>query len=221
MNPNWINRPPVPTEFAGLRLIRVGTAKHFEAIITSDHMIGCLTHFYKRRTIPCTAPDCQADCDGVPARWHGYLSVLCTRTRTHYVLELTALAAVPVAEFDDAKGSLRGAMLDATRLGNKPNGPVSCVISPSSADLRTLPRAVHLERFLATIWHLNPAREDVGPNPPPGPNIRNSLLADPPTSSTEPLRFPLHPLLAETRKGNGQLPNAPYVGPPQFDPDAP
>lgn len=221
MEPRWINRPPTPTEFAGLRLIRVGTAKQFEAIITSEQLTGCITHFWKRRTTPCSAPDCPACRDAVPGRWHGYLSVLCTRTRTHFVLELTALAAVPVAEFADAKGSLRGAMIVATRLGNKANGPVQCTVSPSSADLRTLPRAVHMEKFLRTIWNLDTKREDVGPKPPRGQNIRNTLPADPPTSPTEPLRFPLHPLVAETRKSNGKPPAAPYVGPPQFDPNEP
>lgn len=200
----WINRPPSPSEFAGVRLGRVQPGRDFEAIITCEHMVGANTHFAKRRTQPCTGPDCPWCLDAIPARWHGYLSVLSTRTRSQHVLELTSLAAAPVADYDDKKGSLRGAMIVAMRTGNRPNSPVTCTISPTDADLRTLPQGVNLEKFLTTIWGLQPERGDVEPIPPDGPNIRNTPLADPPASSTGPLRFPLHPLVAETRKGNGQ-----------------
>jgi len=220
MDDLWKNEPPAPTEFAGIRLGRVQAGRDYEAIITSDAMVGRDTHYWKRRTTPCTGPDCPCCLDGTPARWHGYLSVLSTRSRTHHVLELTALAAVPVAEYARRKGSLRGALIQARRLGNRPNSPVNLTCSASDADLRTLPRGVNLKRFLCTIWNIPYDCEDVTSAPHLGPNIRNSLLADPPGSSPQSLRFPIHPLVQDTRKGNGQLPNAPYVGPPQFDPDA-
>jgi hypothetical protein len=120
------------------------------------------------------------------------------------VLELTALAAAPVAEYAKRKGSLRGALIHAARLGNKPNSPVNVQISNSDADLRTLPHGINLKRFLCTIWNVPYDCEDVVANPPAGQNIRNILPANPPTSPTEQLRFPIHPLIAERRKSNGE-----------------
>jgi hypothetical protein len=120
---NWQNRPPEPTEFAGIRLVRVGPGKSIEAIITCDHLIGANTHFAHRRTQPCTGPDCSLCRDAVPARWHGYLSIWSTRNRSQAVLELTALAAVPVADYDDRKGGLRGALITATHRCTLPSRP--------------------------------------------------------------------------------------------------
>lgn len=204
MDGQWKNEPPTPTEFAGIRLLRVGTGKVADAIVTSDALVGRDTHYWKRRTTPCTGPDCPCCHDAVPARWHGYLSVLSTHNRIHYVLELTALAAAPVAEYAKRKGSLRGALIHAARLGNKPNSPVNVQISNSDADLRTLPHGLDLKRFLCTIWNIHEDYEELQPEPPAAPNTRNILPEDPPTSPTDALRFPIHPLVAETRKGNGE-----------------
>lgn len=203
---DWINRPPAPTEFAGIRLIRVATAKTLEAIITCDHLVGRNTHFAKRRTQPCTGPDCPWCADATPAHWHGYLSVLSTRNRTQLVLELTALAAGPVADYDDKKGSLRGAMLVAQRTGNRPNSPVQATISPSDADLRTLPRSVNLKKFLCALWSIPYESEHVRPETPIRPNIRNTHEADPPASPPLPSRFPQHPAVVEAHKRNGDAP---------------
>lgn len=206
MDDIWINRPPAPTEFAGIRLGRVQPGRDFEGIVTCEHLVGANTHFAKRRTQPCTGPDCPWCADAIPAHWHGYLSVWSTRHRTQHVLELTALAAVSVADYDDKKGSLRGAMILARRTGNRPNSPVSVTISATDSDLRLLPRGVNVKKFLCTLWSIPFDPETERSKPPAGQNIRNTLLADPPTSPTEPLRFPIHPLIAELHKGNGQAP---------------
>jgi hypothetical protein len=200
----WKDRPPAPTEFGGIRLGRVQPGKDYEALITCESMAGHDTHWWKRRTVPCTAPDCAACCEGTPARWHGYLSVYSTRTRINSVLELTSLAAASVAEYEDRHGSLRGALLRANRLGNRPNSPVSVTIVPFDGDLRTLPRAVDLRRFLETIWSVKPNREDGQDDPPAGQNIRNTLVAGPPTCTTRPLKSVHHPATIEAAKSNGK-----------------
>jgi hypothetical protein len=170
---HWINRPPTPTEFAGIRLVRVPPNKTIEAIATSETLIGCNTHFAHRRTQPCNGPDCSLCLDGVPARWHGYISIFSTRSRTHAVLELTSLAAQPIADYQDRHGTLRGAQITATRIGNRPNAPVSVSICPCDVDLRTLPRPVCLQKFLTVLWNLETQSKDRQADPHPGPNIRN------------------------------------------------
>lgn len=202
----WKNKPPAPTEFAGVRLIRVATGKDFEGIITSNGLVGHDTHWWKRRTVPCTSPDCAACCDGTPARWHGYISVYCTRNHAHYVLEMTSLAAAAVDDFAERHGDLRGSLIRAARQGNRPNSPVAIAVYAHDSDLRTLPRAINLEHFLETIWSLKPNRDDPGEKPPAGQNIRNTLLSDPPTSSSEPLQLSRHPLSIEKAKSNGKGP---------------
>jgi hypothetical protein len=187
---NWKNRPPAPNEFGGIRLLRVPKAKTLELLITSDHLIGCDTHFSHRRTIPCTGPNCPLCLDGSPARWHGYVSICSTRQNAQAVLELTALAAQPVIDYQDRHGSLRGARLKAMRVGNHDNSPVNCSLEPSDVDLRTLPAAVHLENFLTVIWHLDKPNGNGQEKPHPGPNIRNTGGTHPPGSPAQPSPLP-------------------------------
>lgn len=205
MDDLWENDPPAPTEFAGLRLIRVGTARELECVITSDALTGRQTHFWKRRTTPCTGPDCPACIDAVPARWHGYVSAISSRTKAQFVLELTALAAHPIAEYLKRKGTLRGAMLVARRIGSKPNSPVTCVISPCDCDLRTLPRAVHMKKFLCTVWNL---AFDDAPTEATTPDEPHHAGPPEPTDddfAEDRLRFPIHAYQDAIRKSNGKL----------------
>jgi hypothetical protein len=182
--PVWINRPPAPTDFAGIRLIRVQPGKNLEAYVTSTTMVGLNTHFAHRRTVPCTGPNCPCCLAAIPARWHGYISICSPRTKTSYVLELTALAAAPIADYLDKKGTLRGAYVQAHRTGSKPNSPVQLTISASDVDLRTLPGGVDLEKFLMTIWGQtkSPATPPSATRPPNGrPHIPE--IDDPDTTA--------------------------------------
>jgi hypothetical protein len=162
---HWTDRPPAPTEFAGIRLLRVPPRACYDAIITSPKMVGRYTHFVNRRTVPHTDGDCQPCLDGHIPRWHGYVSIYNPATHSHSVLELTALAAGPLADFEDRHGSLRGAELRAQRIGSAPNSPVRCIVTAADHDQRKLPRAVDLRKFLCTIWRL-PYTEPTQQQPP-------------------------------------------------------
>lgn len=189
----WKNRPPAPNEFGGIRLIRVDKDRGLDAVITSNTLVGRDTHFTNRRTAACTGPDCSYCLDNVPARWHGYISICSTRLTSQAVLELTALAAQPIIDYQDRHGSLRGARLRASRKGNKHNSPVTCEVLPSDLDQRTLPRGVHLENFLAVIWHLDGKSQTGQGIPPPGPNIRDTLCGNPLEQTPHPPQLPLEP----------------------------
>jgi len=150
--PEWSNRPPQKSEFAGIRLVRVPAKGSIRGLVTSTHLLGCLTHYYRQRTAPCEGVNCQACRDGHAPRWHGYISYLDANGHNHRVLELTALAAQAVAEFDDRNGTLRGAIFYAERTGGRPNSPVAVTVEPHDTDLRKLPDPLDLEKFLTTIW---------------------------------------------------------------------
>jgi hypothetical protein len=152
MSPNWTHKPPPPTEFAGLRLIRVGAGTRIAGICLSQQLLGCYTHYTRRRTIPCEGAGCQFCEDAGVPRWHGYLAIQSLATKNVAILELTALAAVPIAEYLERNGSLRGTRIDATRTGARNNAPVSATIQPADTDLRQLPREPNVQRFLEILW---------------------------------------------------------------------
>jgi len=151
---DWDDNPPGPTEFAGIRLIRVGKGQVLQGVITSPTMVGRYTHFVRRRTIPHFDHDCPECLNGSEARWHGYISIQHLGGHVHSVLELTALAAAPIKEFQERHGSLRGSELYARRVGNAPNSPVQTIVNAADHDLRKIPQPVDLRAFLCTIWRI-------------------------------------------------------------------
>lgn len=173
MSPNWSDRPPAPTEFAGLRLIRVAAGSRAAGICLSQNLIGCYTHYTRRRTIPCEGAGCQFCEDSGPPRWHGYVALQSLANKTVAVLELTALAAVPLADYLDRQGTLRGARIDATRTGSRANAPVTATVQPADIDLRQLPREPNVRRFLEILWDVKPSTQARELAPPLGQNIRN------------------------------------------------
>jgi hypothetical protein len=182
----WTDQPPDPGEFAGIRLIRVPPKSIFEGVVTSPTLQGCPTHYAERRTQPCTGDACRHCLAGHLPRWLAYLSIQSQRTRAHVVLELTALAAGPIAEFAKRHATIRGTYLTAERTGARPNAPVHVNIRPHDSDQRILPPPVDLKRFFALLWHLTDTPTDSVAEPHQGPNIRNSYDTDPPGPIPEP-----------------------------------
>jgi len=187
MDPAWNDRPPPPTEFAGIRLIRVSPTRDLVGIITSHKLTGCPTHYVHRRTQPCTGANCVHCLDGLQPRWHGYLSIRSPYSETQYVVELTSLAAGPVADYQDRHGDLRGARLHAKRSSPKPNSPVQTEVLPHDTDLRTLPNEVNMRKYLTMLWSVPSDGQNGQGNPHPGPNIRDTIHPstpdDPPQTS--------------------------------------
>ena len=181
---DWDDNPPAPTEFAGIRLIRVPKGQVLVGIITSPTLVGRYTHFVRRRTIPHYDVDCQECLTGSEPRWHGYISIWSPTGHAHSVLELTALAAAPVKDFQDRHGSLRGAEIHAQRMGNAPNSPVQTRLDAADHDLRRIPQPVDLRAFLCTIWR---------------------IPLDAQASHADRLS-PIDDQLTEARKGNGEAP---------------
>lgn len=197
----WQNEPPLPTDFAGIRLLRVPAKSFLRGIITSDKLVGAPTHYANRRTQPCQDKDCELCRDGNQPRWHGYISLIHTASNNHIVLELTALAAVPIKDWETRHGSLRGANIRAERPGNRDNSPVQCRLEAADHDLRVLPLGVHLVTFLEHLWSPGtrppaPTGRQAGhPEPPPEPNIRNTLRRNHPEQLPHPAESLGEPIL--------------------------
>jgi len=122
--PNFSNAPPETGHGQALRLIRTPAPGKLIAICTSPKLVGCPTHFWRMRTIPCEAPNCEACDNGVPWRWHGYVSAVNIKSNEHFIFECTAQAAETFTQFTERHGSLLGCTFEATRLGDHANGRV-------------------------------------------------------------------------------------------------
>jgi len=142
-------------------IVRTPTAKPLIAIVTSTDLVGCFTHFFKGRTMPCEGDGCEACESGLPYRWHAYQSVLTQKDHLHCLFESTAQASENFTEFRDAHGTLRGCLFEASRLHQKPNGRI--IIRTKPADLKdiNLPRPPDIVKCLSILWGFSTAAVSV------------------------------------------------------------
>ncbi len=148
------NAPPSDPRGIALPLTRTPSTGNLRALITSDDLIGCYTHFWKGRTLPCDVDDCAACAGGMPYRWHAWVSALTSQKRQHILFEMTAQVAEVFAEYKTANGTLRGALFDANRPSRRPNGRVCVQIKSQDLTGITLPTAPDLIKCLSIIWNI-------------------------------------------------------------------
>lgn len=148
------NQLPEERRGVGLPIRRTPAAGVLAAVITSPDMLGAYTHYYGGRTVPCARPDCKACADGLPYRWHGYVSAWDLRTAEHVLLEVTAAGAEPLVEYHRSHGTLRGCEIRASRPTKRHNGRVAIHTRPYDLKTARLPREPNLLAVLAHLWSL-------------------------------------------------------------------
>ena len=151
--PNWSARPKEKKDHLNLTLLRTPVGSGLTGIVTCDQMIGCDTHYYEGRTIPCESPSCQACEAGIGTRWHGYLSIWSPKTTHHAILELTADASEEVYRYYELAGTLRGCMLSSRRKNAKNNSPIEITTKPANLAGLALPPPPNLADAMCLIWY--------------------------------------------------------------------
>jgi len=163
--PTYRKNLPAQGAHQGFDLKRTPDSGALQAIITSDDLLVCDTHFYHGRTSPCerlmneegkTVDDtqCGACCEKIAYRCHVYVSAFDAKRGDHFIFECTANAAKTLEEYRNATGTLRGCVLYANRPKGLKNSKV--VIETSTVNLAKvkIPPGPDLIRALAVIWRL-------------------------------------------------------------------
>lgn len=151
---NFTNAPPDDARGNGLPLIRTPRAKPIVAVVTCRNVIGCNTHFWGGRTVPCDAAECEPCQNGAPWRWHGYVSAFDHRTKLHFLFETTARAAEPFKEWFDQHGTLRGVKFEAIRHQQRANGRVNIRLKSVDPIEFPIPAEPNIMAALAIIWNI-------------------------------------------------------------------
>jgi len=189
--PHWTDHVPSNATKYGFDLRRTPPDRPLTAIIISPDLIGCHTHFYGGRTIPCEQTDCPACADNMPSRWHAYVACWDPRTQETFIFETTAKGAQPLENYRDSFGTLRGCLFLAARPKRRKNAKVE--IATKTADLTriTLPPPIDIMRAMAVIWQI-PA------NACSTPSAEHST----PTVQTDPAV--MHRMRSELQPANGK-----------------
>jgi len=153
--PRWTTTPPAETHHTTLPIIRTPARGEFSGLITSPDQIGCPTHYWHGRTIPCEANDCEPCQQGNPWRYHAYLTIWSRKKNEHYLFEFTQQAANKIAEYREKHGTLRGHLLTAHRPSQKPNGRIQILLQPIDLSSIDIPRPVDIQTILLHLWAMD------------------------------------------------------------------
>lgn len=148
------NEIPKDPRGHGLPILRTPAGMDLEAIITSDNLVGCNTHFWGGHTVPCTGDDCEPHKAGSPYRWHAYQSAYNPKDQLHFIFECTAAGAAPFPKYRKEHGTLRGCQFKAYRWKRRRNGRVIIRCQPCTFPVAALPAAPVLENIMAIMWRL-------------------------------------------------------------------
>lgn len=163
--PAFSNQLPTQQKHMGYDIKRTPAASPLRAIVTSDDILVCNTHFWHGRTLPCermqtdaagnvTAGDCQPCNDAMPYRTHVYVSAFDGKTHEHFIFECTSNAAKAFAEHRAAAGTLRGCGFQASRPKCGKNSKVIIELIATNPARLQLPEAPNLIKALCVIWRL-------------------------------------------------------------------
>lgn len=134
-------------------LIRTPHTKPLKAIITSEKIIACPTHYHARRTIPCKGPaQCDLCATGHKWRLHAYVSAINLENLGHVIIEFPARQYDQLAEWYKRFGTIRGLYIESTRPNARPNGPINLVIKRPASPPPNLPDPLNLKLLLCKIW---------------------------------------------------------------------
>lgn len=163
--PRFSTSLPPKSANHGYTLRRTPPAAPIRAIITSERLTVCDTHFYHGRTCPCerevneqgkTIDDsrCPACRDKQSWRTHAYLSAYDVKAHEHFIFECTDAAAKPLEEYFTANGTLRGCCLNAYRAKQAANSKVTIIATPTNLQNVSLPAAPDVTAALCVLWRI-------------------------------------------------------------------
>lgn len=177
MPAQWTATVPVTPHALAFRILRVPTDGTLKLCLTSNDLVGCHTHWWNGRTVPCTLPACPPHEAGSSTRWHGYLAALLSKTREHVIWEFTALAAEAIEAYRSTHPTLRGALVTAHRFTPKPTARVHCILSDAQVGQLALPDPPDLTAVLSHLWGLPTQTTDAVGRPGPRSRARNGQPA--------------------------------------------
>jgi hypothetical protein len=126
--------------------------------IVSVRPVTLWTHWDGSDRVRCggSAETCLWCMASAAKRWSGYLACVSRQSTRQWLAELTygAVRTSPSRELRDPGLPLRGLLLTLTRLGAKPNSPVSVSVEPSLRPLPSLPDAVDVRGLLLARFRL-------------------------------------------------------------------
>lgn len=137
------------------QLLRIPPAGKIRFRSLTSAWIAAETHWNGKGTDLCTETlKCHACLAGIRKVWKGYLLGESTTSKAIKIVEITALAAFQLLEFEWRKKSLLGAVITVNRKGEKRNGPCTAAIEGWQEVLNPITMEI-LEHCVSTIYRVH------------------------------------------------------------------
>lgn len=127
----------------------------WKMIVTCEKLFLPHTHWLRGRTLPCMGDGCGACGAEMPRRPEGFVSVVASHNRKHFILRVTRDVAIVLLRHADARHPLRSTMFTAKRRGEKPNGHVQASVDDLQFEVARLPAAPNVELHLLRVWRVD------------------------------------------------------------------
>lgn len=164
---DWTATPPTDSCRPGMRLVRTPKDHKLEVLSVSRDLVGLFTHFWQKRTRPCTGPLCEPCQAGAEKRWHAWLGGWLPRINELCIFEMPAQAAMKLVKYREHHGTLRAARIFAYRPSMEPNGRVVLLVDRWNKSECDLPPEFDIREALGTIWGVKldgtPTRFELAP----------------------------------------------------------
>lgn len=144
----------------GLPVVRAPHKGCLVLTILSDHVLGCWTHFYRRRTQPCMGAECTICPHENTRRWYGWIIGYDVVRREKKLMEIPASVAINLRAYRAERSTLRGHSLKLFRKNDKSNGPVVGAIGQPKIDLSLLPECPDIVSLLCRLWQIKSLTAD-------------------------------------------------------------
>jgi len=121
-------------------------------------------HYWRRRTTPHFATNCEACEHNTPIRERGYIAITPRAKVDVMILEVTDQCDEEIELQSSALHSLRGQIVGLTRMENASNGKLRIHFSGKTIDPSLLPASPDVEEVLRRIWGMG-KRKPMLPEP--------------------------------------------------------
>jgi len=166
---DWDNAVPPQRDYATIQLMRVPNSARLLGIAINTLLQGRTTHWDGRRTGPCPGTTCPMCRDGHIGRWHAYVPLFNQSSGKIFVVQLTALAAGALQEEAQRYKTLRGLLLQISRVKPRDNARILIEARALPVLPHDLPDPIDIPRFMASVWNSKPGFPDHNREPPPEP----------------------------------------------------
>lgn len=151
----WEDSPSAEQRVRRWTIVRAPEKGKASFLCLSGKLVGCRTHFFGNRTVPCLGRLCAACEAGKEWEWHGYLACVRGGTKAREIVEIRGAVGGQIHDEYCKRRSLRGMMFSLRRNEQRSNGRVVVDFTGWADDMKQYEEVEGLRKILCTMWRVD------------------------------------------------------------------